>query len=150
MFLIIILYILLITWLCLYIKSLISKKFKEGLDNPAPVTTTMVTTTTQSATPPLEPLPTNQDPLQLATTNSNNIATLKTQVDSLLGLKQQVSDISGQLLGLTTTVNGLSNQLSSSVSASTGCDTNNTSACPLNSVNDNGSGLNAGSTQLGS
>lgn len=147
MFLIIILYILLITWLCLYIKSLISNKYKEGLDNP--LITTSVTTTTQSATPPLEPLPTNQDPLQLATTNSNNIATLKTQVDSLLGLKQQVTDISGQLLGLTTTVNGLSTQLSSSVSSSTGCDPNNPTACPLNSVNDNGTGANAGSTQLG-
>ena len=79
MFLIIILYILLITWFLVYIKSLISKKYKEGLDNP--VVTTSVTTTTQSATPPLEPLPTNQDPLQLATTNSNNIATLKTAAE---------------------------------------------------------------------
>ena len=146
MFLIIILYILLITWLCLYIKSLISNKYKEGLDNP--VITTSVTTTTQSATPPLEPLPTNQDPLQLATTNSNNIATLKTQVDSLIGLKQQVTDISGQLLGLTTTVNGLSTQLSSSVSNATGCDPNNPTACPLASVNDNDTGSNSGPIQL--
>jgi hypothetical protein len=136
MFLIIILYILLITWFLVYIKSLISNKFKEGLDNP--VTTTSVTTTTLSTTPPLEPLPTNQDPLQLATTNSNNIATLKSQVDTLIGLKQQVTDISGQVLSLTTTVNGLSTQLSSNVSSATGCDPNNPTACPLSSVNDNG------------
>ena len=136
MFLIIILYILLITWFLVYIKSLINNKFKEGLDNP--VTTTSVTTTTLSTTPPLEPLPTNQDPLQLATTNSNNIATLKSQVDTLIGLKQQVTDISGQVLSLTTTVNGLSTQLSSNVSSATGCDPNNPTACPLSSVNDNG------------
>ena len=136
MFLIIILYILLITWFLVYIKSLISNKFKEGLDNP--VTTTSVTTTTLSTTPPLEPLPTNQDPLQLATTNSNNISTLKSQVDTLIGLKQQVTDISGQVLSLTTTVNGLSTQLSSNVSSATGCDPNNPTACPLSSVNDNG------------
>ena len=136
MILIIILCILLITWFLVYIKSLISKKYKEGLDNP--VVTTSVTTTTESATPPLQALPTNQDPLQIATTNSNNIATLKTQVDSLLGLKQQVTDISGQVFALTSTVNGLSTQLSSNVSSATGCDPNNPTACPLSTVNDNG------------
>ena len=71
----------------------------------------------------------------MATLNASNISYLKEKVDNVLNLKQQVSDISGQVAAITTTVNSLSTQLSSNVSSSTGgCDPNNPSACPINNI----------------
>ena len=128
MILIIILIVLLVTWFVLYMKKLI-KKEKEGLDNPSSSTDP----TLQQYQPP--PSTVTNDPMYMATLNASNISYLKEKVDNVLNLKQQVSDISGQVATITTTVNNLSTQLSSNVSSSTGgCDPNNPSACPVNNI----------------
>lgn len=126
MILIIILIVLLVTWFVLYMKKLIKGDRKEGLDNPS-------SSTIQQYQPP--PSTVTNDPMYMATLNASNISYLKEKVDNVLNLKQQVSDISGQVATITTTVNNLSTQLSSNVSSSTGgCDPNNPSACPVNNI----------------
>lgn len=135
MILIIILILLLLTCFVLYMKKLISRE-KEGLDNPLPPLS--------SASYQNPPSSVTNDPVYLASLNASNISYLKQKVDDVLTLKQQVSDISGQVTAITTTVNGLSTQLSSNISSSTGgCDPKNPSSCPINNIASNAVNSNA-------
>lgn len=130
MILIIILILLLTTWFVLYMRKLIKKEKEEGLANPP--------SASDASLPPLQyqnpPSSVTNDPLYLSTLNASNISYLKEKVDNVLNLRQQVSDISGQVVAITSTVNNLSQKLSSNVSSSTGCDPNNPSACPMNTI----------------
>jgi hypothetical protein len=125
MILIVIFILLLLVWLLHSLVSFIQKKrtVYEGLDN---LGTPSVYT----------PLPTNvvNDPVYLSTLNASNISFLKGKVDEVLTLKQQVNDINSQVATITTTLNGLSQKLSTNVSGSTGCDPARPESCPLNGI----------------
>ena len=126
MILIGVLLLLLFTWFILAMKNYIQKRrhrtMYEGMANPDPT----------QYTPP--PSSVTSDPLYLTTLNASNISFLKGKVDEVLTLKQQVNDINSQVATITTTVNGLSQQLSTNVKSSTNCDPTNPSACPLNAI----------------